>query len=122
MPGTVARCSLQWLRSPSHNVRSERAGDLVRGEDGRERVGLARQRGAGRLLGPVEGDDVEEPQRAHDRADAGGLEAAGDQVELVVANVLQGELVRRAAVEGAEVGDRAHVAPAGAGAMLRSRM
>jgi uncharacterized protein YndB with AHSA1/START domain len=30
-------------------------------------------------------------------------------------NVLQGELVRRAAVEGAEVGDRAHVAPAGAG-------
>ncbi len=57
---------------------------------------------------------VEEPQGAHDRADAGGLEAAGDQVELVVAHVLERELVRRAAVEGAEAGDRAHVAAAGA--------
>ena len=93
----------------------QQAGDLLAGEDGGQRIGLARQRDAGRLLGPVEGDGVEEAQSAHDRADAAGLEPAGDQVQLVVAHVLEGELVRRAAVEGAEAGDRAHVDAARAG-------
>jgi hypothetical protein len=62
--------------------------NLLAGEDGGQGVGLARQRDVGRLLGPVEDDGVEEAQGAHDRADAAGLEPAGDQVELVVANVL----------------------------------
>ena len=61
----------------------QQARDLLAREDGGQRVGLARQRDAGRLVGPVEGDGVEEAQSAHDRADAAGLEAAGDQVQMV---------------------------------------
>ena len=43
----------------------------------------------------VEGDAVEEAQGAHHLADAGRLEAAGEQVQLVVPHVLQGQLVGR---------------------------
>ena len=39
----------------------------------------------------------------------GSWHTASDQVQLVIAHILEGQLVRRAAVEGAEVGDRAHV-------------
>jgi hypothetical protein len=98
---------------PLQQVAAEQAGDLLAREDGGQRVGLAWERDAGGLLGPVEGDGVEEAQGAHDRADAGRLEPSGDQVQLVVAHVLGCELVRRAAVEGVEAGDRADVAAAG---------
>jgi hypothetical protein len=67
--------------------------NLLAGEDGGQWVGLARQRDAGRLVGPVEGDGVEEAQGAADLRDGAGLEAAGDQVEL--------EAVRRESRGGA---------------------
>src|SRR4051812_5007984 len=57
--------------------------DLVLGEDGWQGVGLAWQRDLRRRLAVAERGAVEEAQSAHDRADAAGLEPAGDQVQLM---------------------------------------
>ena len=73
-----------------------------------------------RHLQVIEGHGVEEAQSAHDLADA-GLETASDQVQLVVAHILQAQLVRRTAVEGAEAGDRVHVGLARAGGHVAQR-
>jgi hypothetical protein len=93
---------------------AQQALDLVLGKDGGQGIGLARQRDLRRRLAVAEGGAVEEAQGAHDRADAAGLEPAGDQVQLVVTYVLERELVRRAAVVGAEAGDRGQVDLTGA--------
>src|SRR4051794_30957880 len=52
---------------------------------------------------------VEETKRAHDLIDGLGTEAARYQLELILAHMFKGELVRRLAEMLAEVLDRAHV-------------
>ena len=112
VPGAQARVRVDG--SGAHHphrggARIEGQGD-ARGLDGAADGRLYRQRSPPHQAAGAARRRRAGPRRgAHDRADAAGLEPAGDQVQLVVAHVLERELVRRAAVVGAEAGDRGHV-------------
>ena len=89
--------------------RLQEAHHLVSRQDGGQCVLLA---GEGDLLGELllaERRAVEEPQGTHDRVDRCRLEAARNEVQAIVAHVLDGQLVRRLLVEGAEVCHRTGV-------------
>ena len=99
--------------------RLQEAHDLIAGQNGGQGIRLAAERNVLSHVGVPERGLEEESDAAHDRNDGGRLQAARDQVQLILAHVLEGQLVRRfhevpaEVLHGADVGllgVRRHVA------------
>jgi hypothetical protein len=96
----------------------EEAADLGRGEDDGEGPGLPGERDERDDLGPAEDVSVEEPEGAGGLVEPAPGGGGGDEVELVVAEVVGGELVGRSGEVAGGVGDAGDVRLDGAGGVV----